>query len=108
MRAGYFSEAQGGGSLFPLYIGRPLPDGGVRPPDVTWFSDDNGVKWIRGIEDREGAPDWREGVSTSMTRGRFGYQGRFYFLLPVGTRRLTSSTRQRKTTKATTPSAAKI
>lgn len=80
-----FGDAQGSGSLFPLYIGRPLPDGGVRLPDVTWFSDDNGVEWIRGVEDREGAPDWREGVSTSMTRGGFGYQGRFYFLLPKGT-----------------------
>lgn len=84
-RAENFTKADGSGCLFPLYIGRSLPDGGVRPPDVTWFSDSNGVNWIRGVEDREHAPDWREGVSTSTTCGRMGFLGRFYFLLPKGT-----------------------
>lgn len=80
-----FIKAEGSGSLFPLYLGRSLPDGTLRQPDVTWFTDANGVDWIRGVEDPGGAPDWREGVSTSTTCGRFGYLGRFYFLLPKDT-----------------------
>lgn len=80
-----FKNADGSGSLYPLYIGRELPDGGFRAPDVTWFSDANGVDWIRGVEDRDNTPNWREGISTSTTCGRMGYLGKFYFLLPKGT-----------------------
>ena len=80
-----FKSADGSGSLYPLYIGRELPDGGFRAPDVTWFSDANGIDWIRGVEDRENTPNWREGISTSTTCGRMGYLGKFYFLLPKGT-----------------------
>jgi len=61
----------------------------VRPPDVSWYTDANGIAWVRGAEDKNAqgryVVDEEEGVSVSKTLGTMGFDGRFYFLLPEGT-----------------------
>ena len=84
-----FSSREGKGSLYPDYEGYTRKDGYVRPPDVTWFTDANGIAWIRGVEDKDSKGRFlvrkKEGVSVSTKLGGMGFEGRFYFLLPQGT-----------------------
>lgn len=80
--------AHGRGSLYPDYEGFWKKDS-FRPPDVTWFTDDRGTAWVRGVQDRKDSGQYyvkrTEGVSVSDAPGGFGYKGWFYFLLPEGT-----------------------
>ena len=84
-----FTKAEGQGSLHPDYTGFTRKDGSVRPPDVTTFTDREGMIWVRGVEDKDdhNRPfvSWKEGASVSTQAGGFGYEGWFYFLLPGGT-----------------------
>lgn len=84
-----FVADNGARSLYPDYVGFTRSDGSVRAPDVTSFTDQQGVAWVRGVQDRDssGRPvvNWKQGVSVSTARGGFGYTGWFYFLLPEGT-----------------------
>lgn len=83
------ASAEAAGTLFPDYEGFQRKDGSFRAPDVTTFTDKNAVVWVQGVNDV--APNGRayiddsEGVSLSSARGKFGYAGWFYLLLPKGT-----------------------
>ncbi len=85
------TDGNGGAStLYPDYDGFQRKDGSFRAPDVTTFTDSNGVTWITGVADID--PDARrrlissdEGVSLSKAPGKFGYAMWYYFLLPEGT-----------------------
>jgi hypothetical protein len=85
-----FRDSSGAGALYPDYIGFRRRDGSVRAPDVTTFTDSEGVVWVRGVDDVNPATRRRyvsaiEGVSLNTEAGRFGYDTWFYFVLPTGT-----------------------
>lgn len=83
-----FLQSEAAGSLSPDYQGFMRKDNTFRAPDVTTFTDTNGVTWVRGANetDRNGRNPYRhEGVSLNTEPGKFGFQGWFYFLLPLHT-----------------------
>jgi hypothetical protein len=83
-----FEASEGAGSLHPDYQGFMRKDNTFRAPDVTTFTDPQNVTWVRGANEQDARgrnPYRQEGTSLNTEPGKFGYQGWFYFLLPVTT-----------------------
>jgi hypothetical protein len=76
-RAMAIDSIHGGNPLYPDLTNRVLPNGDIRRPDVSVYTDEQGVQRVKAQEGR--------GTSLSDKEGTFGFKKWGYIAIPAGT-----------------------